>query len=105
MGGPRKGPAYLGFVEQKPHEGGEQQGRGQRGARPQLLGESGKGGGGGLFGQGHGVGGTHAAERAVGYAQTQRGWSRGYGESPRLATTGTPKPAEIPQDPVGDVGQ
>lgn len=68
MGGPRKGPAYLGFVEQKPHEGGEQQGRGQRGARPQLLGESGKVGGGGLFGQGHRVGGTHAAERAVGYA-------------------------------------
>lgn len=83
VGGPRKGPAYLGFVEQKPHEGGEQQGRGKRGARSQLLGESGKGGGGGLFGQGHGVGGTHAAERAVGYAPNPTRLAKGLRGSPR----------------------
>lgn len=55
VGVPEKGPAYLGFVEQEPHEGGEQQGRGERRARPQLLGEGGKGGGGRLLRQGHGV--------------------------------------------------
>lgn len=65
---PEKGPAYLGFVEQEPHEGGEQQGRGERGARPQLLGEGGKWGGGGLLGQGHGVRGAHAGGRAAGSA-------------------------------------
>lgn len=83
VGGPRKGPAYLGFVEQKPHEGGEQQGRGQRGARPQLLGEGGKGGGGGFLGQGHGVGGTHVAERAAGYAPTPTRLTKGLRGSPR----------------------
>ena len=66
LGVPEKGPAYLGFVEQEPHEGGEQQGRGERGARPQLLGEGGKGGCGGLLGQGHGVRGAHADGRAAG---------------------------------------
>lgn len=64
--GPGKGLAYLGFVEQKPHEGGEQQGRGERGARPELLGEGGKWGGGGLLGQGHGVRGAHAGGLAAG---------------------------------------
>lgn len=63
-----KGPAYLGFVEQEPHEGGEQQGRGERGSRPQLLGEGRKGGGGGLLGQGHGVRGAHAGEGGAGSA-------------------------------------
>lgn len=66
VGVPERGPAYLGFVEQEPHEGGEQQGGGERGARPQLLGEGGKGGGRGLLGQGHGVRGAHAGGRAAG---------------------------------------
>lgn len=68
MGVPERGPAYLGFVEQEPHEGRKQQGRGERGARPQLLGEGGKRAGGGLLWQGHGVRGAHAGGRAAGSA-------------------------------------
>lgn len=67
-GSRRRGPAYLGFVEQEPHEGGEQQGGGEWGARPQLLGQGGEGGGRGLLGQGHRVRGAHAAGRAAGSA-------------------------------------
>lgn len=75
---------YLGFVEQEPHEGGEQQRRGERGARPQLLGGGGEGGGGGLLGQRHGVGGAHA-----GSARASRG-QRGAGGS---APTRPPHPS------------